>query len=367
MSRRQSTKSAESHPHISASKSFVLVPRLGDGLNEEAEDDEMFNVRDEEHQIGKLLKLIEPDYLRQRLEPSVTEVHLKTAISDSKQEIRSLAHQLESIDTLVGDLAEFNNTPTGDQLLKDCDQHARDLIEAIQLVEFRQKELEDLRERVHRSTSNQPIDTHDQLCKKISAQLVQWESLTLRQKFAQNKRYKAFRDRIWEVTGEDGAMPPVKTFLPAAPGEEDEDDSSGDELEIAGGKQNYKCPLCIGFLKRPVVSQQCQHTFCKECFDSYLEQNHATVMVCPNSGCSTMIHKSSVKEDEALAARVRQFRRRAERREDSEVYVDERQTQTGTLDLTGEEESKDHLNGRRKPTASQKKRRVVVDDDDDDE
>ncbi|KAA1064196.1 hypothetical protein PGTUg99_006963 [Puccinia graminis f. sp. tritici] len=355
MSRRKSTKPAteEAHPHLSTSKSFVLVPHQNG-------QEELFDVREEERQINQLINLIDPDYLHQRLEPSVTEVHLKTAISDSKQEIRNLAHQLESINLLVGDLAEFHQTQIGDQLLNDFDQHARDLIEAIHLVEIRQKELEDLRERVHRSTANHPIDAHDQLCKKINSHLVHWNSLTLRQKFAQNKRYKSFRERIWEFTGEDGAMmPPAKTFLPAAEGEEEEEESSGDELEIAGGKQNYKCPLCIGQLNVPVVSEKCQHAFCKGCFEAYLDQNQAEMLVCPNSGCSAMLDKSSVKVDEALADRIRQLLRRAEMREDSQVYQDE------PLSQSLNNHSKDGLNGRKKPSASQKIRRVIVDDDDD--
>ncbi|POW05225.1 hypothetical protein PSTT_09815 [Puccinia striiformis] len=228
------------------------------------------------------------------------DVHLKTAISESKQEIH-------------------------------FDQHARELIEAIQLVEFRQTELEEIREK---------------------------------QKFAQNKRYKDIRERIWEATGGEGVMPPVKTYLPAAPGEEDEEDSSGDELEIAGGRQNYKCPLCIGFLTIPVVSQLCSHPFCKGCFEAYLEQNGGTSAPCPNAGCSKTIDAQSVQVDQALAVRVRQFRQRAERQK-SQTYEDEHHTQRESIDLVGDDDNKDNLNGRRKPAASQKKRRVVVDDDDD--
>jgi len=321
-------------------------------------------VADEEKEIKKILKLIESDYLHQELEPQVTEAHLKTAISDSKVEIRLLAQQLESIEILAGDLPEFNNTDIGDQILQDLDQHARDLIEAIQLVEFRQKELEDLRELVHRSSSSsRAVDAHTQLCKKLSDQQLKWDALTLRQKFGQNKRYKAFRDRIWEITGDGGAMPPMRTFLAAAPGEEEEDESSEEELEIAGGTQNYKCPLCLGYLKTPVVSQVCKHPFCRECFDSYLEQNQAATVACPNSGCSHTISAASVTVDEALAAKVRQYLRRAELREDSQIFDDQENADAPDPNAA-EEDSKDHILNRRKPAASQKKRRVIVDDED---
>ncbi|POV94396.1 hypothetical protein PSTT_16885, partial [Puccinia striiformis] len=358
-SRRQSNRQPENPTYVSTSRSFVTVPRAITGgddanLDTSSEPEDIFDVSGEEEEIKKLIKLIEPEYLRQKLEPSMADVHLKTAISESKQEIRNLALQLESIDTLIGDLAEFNHTQIGDQLLKDFDQHARELIEAIQLVEFRQTELEEIREKVRASNNNRTIDAHDQLCKKLSTQLVKWNSMTLRQKFAQNKRYKDIRERIWEATGGEGVMPPVKTYLPAAPGEEDEEDSSGDELEIAGGRQNYKCPLCIGFLTIPVVSQLCSHPFCKGCFEAYLEQNGGTSAPCPNAGCSKTIDAQSVQVDQALAVRVRH-----------QTYEDEHHTQRESIDLVGDDDNKDNLNGRRKPAASQKKRRVVVDDDDD--
>ncbi|KNZ45789.1 uncharacterized protein VP01_77g3 [Puccinia sorghi] len=375
-SRRKSNRQAESHPYISTSQSFVLVPRRGTGGTDGVGDNELFDVADEEKEIKKILKLIESDYLHQQLEPQVTEVHLKTAISDSKLEIRQLAQQLESIEILAGDLPEFNNTDIGDQILEDLDQHARDLIEAIQLVEFRQNELEDLRELVHRSSSSsRAIDAHTQLCKKLSDQQLKWDALTLRQKFGQNKRYKAFRDRIWEITGDGGAMPPIKTFLAAGlcygfnplqismPGEE-EDESSEDELEIAGGTQNYKCPLCLGYLKVPVVSQVCKHPFCRECFDSYLEQNQAATVACPNSGCSQTISAASVAVDEALAAKVRQYLRRVELREERQIFDDQDHSNADAMDPNAaEEDSKEHLLDRRKHAASQKKRRVIVDDD----
>ncbi|PLW46944.1 hypothetical protein PCASD_08134 [Puccinia coronata f. sp. avenae] len=362
-SRRRSTKQPEGQPYISASKSFVLIPPSGDGSTRGADLTDLFDVGNEEEEIKKLVKLIESEYLNSKLEPQTTDVHLKTAISDSKQEIRNLTHQLESIATLAGDLPEFNNTSTGDQIVKELDQQARDLIESIQLIEIRQTELEDLRELIRRSSSKKKLDAHAHLCKKISEQQLKWDALTLRQKFAQSKYYKAFRERIWESTGDGDVMPPVKSFLPAAPGEEDEEESSGDELEIAGGKQNYKCPLCLGYLKTPVVSQLCQHPFCKGCFDSYLAQNKMGAVPCPNAGCSQTLTAASVTEDTALAARVRQFLRRVELREDSQEYDNDDATQRDSLDPNAGEDSKENVKNRRKQSQSQKKRRVIVDDD----
>jgi hypothetical protein len=84
---------------------------------------------------------------------------------------------------------------------------------------------------------------------------------------------------------------------------------------------------------------------------------------CPNAGCSQTLTAASVTEDTALAARVRQFLRRVELREDSQEYDNDDATQRDSLDPNAGEDSKENVKNRRKQSQSQKKRRVIVDDD----
>lgn len=358
------TRPSDSYPYISSSKSFVqpVIP-TGHEANDDDGLDQVLDLSEEEAEIDRLTKLIEPDYLYQTLEPTVTEVNLKSAISDSAQEIRNLRKPLESLENVAAELAEFTKSnEEANDILEQIDQHARRVIGDIQLLEFRKDELEQIRERVHRSSrsSNQSINLHDELCKKLSTRFSEWNSLSLRQKFAQNSSYKNFRQRIWEASGAKEIMPHLKTYLPADPGEAEEDESSGDELEIGGATQNYKCPLCISFLKVPLVSQLCRHAFCKACFEEYLSQNGSDSVPCPATGCSKLLNSHFVRADDSLAARVRQFLRREQSRQDETNFEDEASTQG---DPIVEEDSKPTRLARAKASASQRRRRVVVDDD----
>ncbi|MBW0538220.1 hypothetical protein O181_077935 [Austropuccinia psidii MF-1] len=308
---------------------------------------------DEEREISRLSKLIDRSYLNKRLEPQVAETHLRGLVSESQQEIRNLRRPLEALELVAAELAECGECDT---MLNEVDAQAREVIGNIRLIELRQTELEELRESVHQLHRNphKSINTHLELCQKLSNRISHWNSLSARQKFAQDSRYKNFRQRIWEASGSQGVMPNLKTFLPNEK-DDQEPDSSDDELEIGGGTQNYKCPFCLAYLKTPLVSQICQHAFCKDCFESYVKQSRVPEVSCPTVGCSQMLHPTVVQVDDALAVRIRHFLRRKEQREAEE-------------ELESSEESDDQDDV--KPTAShrakgpsQKKKHIVVDDD----
>lgn len=153
---------------------------------------------------------------------------------------------------------------------------------------------------------------------------------------------------------------------------------SDDDLEVGGGRAaDFKCPLCITYLKSPVKSTVCIHAFCKACFDDYWAQNRgAATVACPVTGCSKHLTRTSVVLDKSLAHRVQQHQRQQEARrtqqeedyssdEDMDDVEDATQDRKpGTAKAKGSRPAATQPRGTQKST--QRKRIVVEDSDEDD-
>lgn len=309
--------------------------------------------------------MLDSRYIRTKLEPQIMDARLKQAISDTEHEIRSLKRPLEALTTAAVNLMDCGGC---EDEVEKADLYTREVLTELQALEYRKKILQDIREEVHHSNvsnANASVDVHGKFCQRFTAELQRWDGLSTRLKYGNQPQYKEFREAIWEASGNEEPMPNIKTFLPgeAINGEE----SSDEELEIAGGTQNYKCPLCLKYLNSPLMSDVCQHAICQACFEGYLQQCSTSAVICPISGCEEHLTASMMKPAEGLGNRVRQARRRQENRqvEDEEEVIRPSGTSGAPIQLDGDTDAK--VSTGRSKNGSQKKKVLVIDSEDDDE
>ncbi|KAG9248630.1 zinc-finger of the MIZ type in Nse subunit-domain-containing protein [Calycina marina] len=90
------------------------------------------------------------------------------------------------------------------------------------------------------------------------------------------------------------------------------DENSGDEIVIAGSKNEYKCPLTFAVFVDPFTSKVCQHTFEKANIIDYINKNgkgtgNAKQVQCPQSGCGSMVSKDVLYDDELIRRKVKRM------------------------------------------------------------
>ena len=115
--------------------------------------------------------------------------------------------------------------------------------------------------------------------KEVNTKMELYGMLTSRGKYLNNPKYLEFRQSIWvrphhaqsipislndeqlnmccltvfartqEATGESAGLPPLKTLIQR---EEADPDSSDDEIEMQEGAQNFKDPILMTWLVKPV-------------------------------------------------------------------------------------------------------------------
>ncbi|KAI8460256.1 hypothetical protein BY996DRAFT_6739744 [Phakopsora pachyrhizi] len=211
------------------------------------------------------------------------------------------------------------------------------------------------------------FNIHREFCDRMTSELKRWDSLSLKKKFGNQQKYVQFRQRLGEAYQDESAFLSVKSHLAAEDeNNSDDEDSSGDELELAGGTQSYKCPLCIRYLSKPMVSKICKHSFCQDCFKSLLESSYNGKVGCPKFGCDKLLDLLSVDLDEGLGQRVNQFRRRAERREIEQEFEDDDEQVESDHDDEGSKRIIDKSSSKKTNVGSQRRKRIVVEDVEDD-
>lgn len=93
--------------------------------------------------------------------------------------------------------------------------------------------------------------------------------------------------KIQQIENPDEAMP-----------EDESDEGSDDEVQMAYEKQTFICPLSQGQFKDPVTSIKCKHTFSREAITAYLRGRNADT--CPVPGCNRPMVQSDLKPNKSI-------------------------------------------------------------------
>lgn len=170
------------------------MPLKTENLDRWLENDILPNLDEEERDIKNLLKKIEPDHLRVELNKPILKVKLAAMITDTKNEIRELKQPLDALTEVCAGLVECGDC---EEEIDQIDVHAREVIETTQILEFRFKTLQELRELVYNHESERAPALEREMNERLEVQLDDWNRKTTRQKFGNDKRYQTFRQRIW--------------------------------------------------------------------------------------------------------------------------------------------------------------------------
>lgn len=84
-------------------------------------------------------------------------------------------------------------------------------------------------------------------------------------------------------------------------GEED------DDLEMAGGTVDLKCPVTLKTFENPYISKLCQHGFDLEAINNLWKDNMP--LNCPVPGCKRSLRKSDFEQDRIMSLRVKAWAR----------------------------------------------------------
>ncbi|TCD70538.1 hypothetical protein EIP91_002884 [Steccherinum ochraceum] len=213
-------------------------------------------------------------------------------------------------------VAEFVEGNNGEKAVQSIDEHMRQLLDLED--EFRRHEavVKDMVQTLARDDQiPNVIDHYEENVKQRGAE---YKMKTSRQKYAKKEEYRKFRQAIFEVQHPGEAMPPVSELVPKENGDDSDDD---DDVEVGGVKQDYKCPLTLTILVKPLTSTVCNHSFSENAIMDYLGQKSS--VECPASGCKKMLSRAVLHENKALAKAARDAARRERAREESDEGSDD--------------------------------------------
>ncbi|KAH9922787.1 uncharacterized protein BXZ73DRAFT_91513 [Epithele typhae] len=134
-----------------------------------------------------------------------------------------------------------------------------------------------------------------------------YKAKTPRQKYAKNNRYLTFKQGLWNVEHPDSAMPPLVDLIPKG------DDDDDDDIQMGGITQDYKCPLSLQFLKEPLTSKTCKHSYSADAVREFLLPGPK---ICPATGCRQQLRLSDLEPNKDLAKRAAEAARRERAREE---------------------------------------------------
>jgi SUMO ligase MMS21 Smc5/6 complex component len=92
--------------------------------------------------------------------------------------------------------------------------------------------------------------------------------------------------------------------------------------------------LTLKLLDDPLTSKVCKHSYSKTAIYEYLGKNPHEKKGCPASGCAQKISRADLVQEEKLVRRVRDFGRRALRRQQEEADA----AKADTLDVDIDDE-----------------------------
>jgi SUMO ligase MMS21 Smc5/6 complex component len=147
---------------------------------------------------------------------------------------------------------------------------------------------------------------------------------TPREKYENIAEYRDFKRGVWDIHHKN-QPPPISWFV--SPDTAMEDDDVVVDQEI----QSLKCPLTLVLLEKPVRNKQCPHVYSLDAIKQVIK-NSGGSCVCPISGCGTIVTLNSIREDKAMARKVRDEKERLEEaaaegmRDVQDLYTDGTQT-----------------------------------------
>ncbi|KAJ3568114.1 hypothetical protein NP233_g5923 [Leucocoprinus birnbaumii] len=160
------------------------------------------------------------------------------------------------------------------------------------------------------------VEVGDLYIQEAKTNVRNYQKKTIRQKYAREEAYVAFKANVWEAQHPGMPMPPITEQLPREQGDNSDED---DDLEIGGVSQNYLCPITLTLLDDPYTSSVCGHSFSANAIKSTFRSPSA-LNKCPAAGCTKSFRLADCKPNKDLAKKVKAYKRRMEReREDSDA------------------------------------------------
>ncbi|KAF9565685.1 hypothetical protein CPC08DRAFT_782326 [Agrocybe pediades] len=207
--------------------------------------------------------------------------------------------------------------------LQKVDRDMREFLDVCAEMKAHSATLEAMNQRV---SAEEDIDAVARYEEGLQERKDEYAGQTARKKYAKNKYYIEFHSGIWEVSNPKDPMPPLTNLIPRgtsslSEGEESDDD---DDLEIGGATQDYRCPLSLTLLEKPMTSRICGHSFSADAIREHCRPPNQ-LHKCPASGCNKSFRLSDCVFDKALEKKVKNIRRRqqaAEENSDAEEIVD---------------------------------------------
>lgn len=159
-----------------------------------------------------------------------------------------------------------------------------------------------------------------------------YATLDLFTKYAQDNDYKKFKREIHESSYEPGTAPPManeRTWFkesgvpqPGMTTRAAGADDSDDDLAIAKETISTKCPLTLQEFRDPVTSTKCPHSFERDALMEMIDspanavrsgtgRGAVNAVQCPVPGCTSLLTKQDVQEDEGLKRRIVRLQRAA--------------------------------------------------------
>ncbi|KAF5360750.1 hypothetical protein D9756_004758 [Leucocoprinus leucothites] len=165
------------------------------------------------------------------------------------------------------------------------------------------------------------VDIGDIYIQEAKANVGNYKKKTIRQKYAREDAYIAFKSNVWEAQHPGMPMPPITEQLPREQGDNSDED---DDLEVGGVSQNYLCPVTLTLLDDPYTSSVCGHSFSAAAIRSTFRSPSA-LNKCPAAGCNKSFRLVDCKPNKDLAKKVKAYKRRMEKERelsDAEEVVD---------------------------------------------
>ncbi|KAL0960647.1 hypothetical protein HGRIS_005676 [Hohenbuehelia grisea] len=210
-------------------------------------------------------------------------------------------------------MADYVQGEESEKRIAELDGMMKDFIDITAEMKANEESVNRLHQAVARG--EEIADAEDAYVKNAKDALQTYSTKTTRQKYAKNDKYIRFKQRVYEVSHPDEAMPPLTELIPKEDGDDSDDD---DDIEIGGVTQDYKCPLSLAALTDPWTSEVCGHSFQREAIQAFFKGARPGKKDCPAAGCRKSYTLSDCKPDKDLARRVKAAMRRGARRKDED-------------------------------------------------
>ena len=135
----------------------------------------------------------------------------------------------------------------------------------------------------------------------------QYNAKSAEEKYANVAEFQDFKRRVWDVNHEN--VPQPSTWFPSRNRAVDEDDDLVVDQEI----QSLKCPITLTLLEKPVRNTHCVHVYSLDAIKELVRQGRGKCN-CPVAGCAAEVTMKGVREDKAMARKIREEKAREDER-----------------------------------------------------